>query len=153
MATISYPSTLPEFRQGKSRSQFQTYRTTQPFSGPLYTEEISDESPVLWEVAITCVGSIQARIFQQFVRQTNNGVAFNKRILTENGFVEHEVKWVDMPLSPTQIGTSIFEYKGTILARALINPDNDINNPQLIIDWLDGASTIDIAVNQSWPEF
>ncbi len=151
MATIDYPSSLPEFRMGKSRSQQQTYRTTTPFAGPLFTQKVTDQSPVLWEVTITCVGSIQSRIMQAFLRQVANGTPFNKKILTEEGFIEHEVKWVNMPLSPTQISSTIFEYSGSILAAKLIQNDADIDD-ELIIEWLGDSSLIDITINDIWPE-
>ncbi len=151
MADINYPSTLPEFRANKSRNQPMSYRASQPFAGPLYTEKITDDVPVSWDVTITCVGSIQARIMQAFLRQVANGTPFNKSILTEEGFVTHEVKWIQMPLSPNQVNNVVWEYSGVILARKLIQNDAGIDD-ELIINWLGDASLIDITMNQIWPE-
>ena len=103
MADITYPSaTLPDFKMGKQRSQVQTYRTSQPFNGPMYIEKITDESPVSWGVTIDCRNQIQSRQFQAFVRAVANGQPFNKFILTEEGYIEHEVRFIEMPLQPTQ---------------------------------------------------
>ena len=150
MADISYPSTLPDFKAGKSRNQPQTYRTTAPFAGPLFTQFVTDESPVSWDVTVTCANQLQARQFQAFLRKTNNGVPFTKFIWTEEGYVEHEVKWVQMPLQPTQVNNFVWQYSGVILASKLIQPDSDINNDDLILSWLQDADIIDNALNNLW---
>ena len=151
MADINYPGTLPDFKLGKQRTEQQTYRVSEPFAGQPFTEFVSDDSPVIWRVTIDCVGSIQARQFQQFIKYVAGGVPFNKNILTENGHIEHEVKFLEMPLEPMQTSTNVWQYSGVIFATALINPDDDIDNPELIFEWLDQASILDIAINDSWP--
>lgn len=152
MADITYPSTLPDFRLGKIREQQQTFRTSQPFAGPLFTELVTDDSPVTWGVTITCSNKIQSRQFQAFLRLVKNATPFEKEILTEEGHVLHEVKFIEMPLSPNQIGTSIWEYSGVIYASKLIsNDENDVCDPYLIICHLQDASAIDIAINEFWP--
>lgn len=151
MADIDYPSTLPDFKLGKQRTQRQEFRTSQPFAGPLYTEQVTDESPVTWEVTIQCRNQLQARVFQQFLKQINVGQPFNKYILTENGHVLHEVKFIEMPLTPTQDTQQIWSYSGLLYAEALENPDDDIGNPELVIDWLEQSDIIDVAMNQLWP--
>lgn len=150
MALIQYPSTLPDFRMGKRRTQQQTYETTQPFAGPLYIEKRTDESPVSWDVSILCTNRIQSRQFQAFLRTVANGTPFDKNILTEEGPILHEVRFVEMPLQPTQINDFVWEYSGVIYAVALIQPDAEIDNDDLIIDWLQGASIIDNAINNLW---
>lgn len=151
MADITYPATLPEFKLGKQRSQQQTYRTSQPFNGPLFIEKVTDESPVTWEVTILCVGEIQSRQFQAFLRAVNNGQPFNKDILTEEGSIEHEVRFVDMPLQPTQLNDVVWQYTGSIYAVKLIQPD-DVVDDELIYTWLQDASIIDNALNNLWGE-
>ncbi len=152
MAAITYPSNLPDFKLGKQREQEQTFRTNEPFNGPLFVEKITDESPVAWNVTITCKTSGQARVFQAFLRTIPNGTPFNKSILIEEGFVEHEVRFIEMPLTPTQIGTgNVWEYSGVIYAVKLIQPDTDINNDALIIAYIEDANIIDNALNNLWP--
>lgn len=152
MAAIDYPSTLPDFKAGKTRQQVQTYRTSQPFAGPMYIEGVTDQSPVTWDVTIDCVGQIQARQFQAFLRKVCNGEPFNKCILTEEGHVEHEVRFISMPLSPTQIGNFTWQYSGTIYGVKLIQEDAFICDEDLIICWLQDAACIDVVMNSVWPE-
>ena len=149
MADIQYPSTLPDFRVGKQRTQQQTYRTSQPFAGPLFIEKITDESPVSWGVTITCTNRIQSRQFQAFLRAVANGQPFDKNILTEEGPILHEVRFVEMPLQPTQINDFVWQYTGVIYAVKLIQPD-DIVDDELIYTWLQDASIIDNALNNLW---
>ena len=150
MADITYPSTLPDFVLGKKREQTQTYRSSQPFAGPLYIEKITDESPVTWSVSVICTNKIQAKQFQAFLRAVNNGQPFNKSILTEDGHVDHEVRFVDMPLQPEQISDFIWKYSGLIYAVKLIQPDSDVDD-ELIYEWLQDANIIDNALNNLWP--
>lgn len=152
MADINYPDTLPDFKFGKSRSQVQTYRTSQPFAGPMYIEQITDQSPVTWDVTLDCTNDIQARQFQAFLRLVCQGQTFNKCIQTEEGHIEHEVRFIDMPLSPTQKGPHQWQYSGTIIAMKLIQPDADICNEELLVCRLQEASCIDQVMNSVWPE-
>ena len=149
MAVISYPDTLPDFKLGKSREQMQKFRVSDPFIGAFYTEKITDDTPVVWDFQIVCTQG-QARVFQQFLNLTNEGQPFTKSILTEAGHVEHEVKFIEVPLKPTQITQQLWAYTGTIFAQALINPDDEIDNPELIIGWIDEANILDVALNESW---
>jgi len=149
MADIQYPATLPDFRMGKQRTQQQTYRTSQPFAGPLFIEKITDESPVSWGVTITCTNRIQSRQFQAFLRAVANGQPFDKNILTEEGPILHEVRFVEMPLQPTQINDFMWEYSGVIYAVKLIQPD-DVVDDELIYTWLQDAEIIDNALNNLW---
>jgi hypothetical protein len=150
MATIDYPATLPDFRLGKQRQELQTYRTSQPFAGPLFIEKITDESPVTWDVTITCKSQGQARAFQAFLRQIKNGTPFNKDILIEEGFSTHEVRFIEEPLSPRQLSPHVWVYSGVIYAVKLVEIDALIND-DLIILYAEQSDIIDIAVNNFWP--
>ena len=150
MATIDYPSaTLPDFKMGKQRSQQQTYRTSQPFNGPMYIEKFTDESPVAWNITIDCRNQLQARQFQAFLRTVIDGQPFNKFILTEEGYIEHEVRFIEMPLQPTQRNQFLWSYSGVIYATKLIQPDALVDSV-LIYNWLQSASIIDNTVNNLW---
>lgn len=153
MATIDYPDTLPDFKLGKQRQQAQTYRTSQPFAGPLFIEQITDESPVTWDVSIACRTRGEARAFQAFLRKIKGGLeAFNKDILVEDGNnVTHEVRFIEAPLRPQQVSDNIWIYSGVIYAVALIQPDALIND-DLIILYAGQSDFIDIAINNFWPE-
>jgi len=152
MALIEYPCKLPDFKLGKRRHEQQTFRTNQPFAGQLFIEHITDDTPVTWEVTITAVGRTQARMFQDFLRQICDGSPFNKCILTEEGFIVHEVRFIEFPLSPVQIGTGqAWEYSGVIYATKLIQEDALICAPGLIANNLDDAACLDRIVNSIWP--
>ena len=152
MAVINYPCGLPDFKLGKQRQQLQRYRTSQPFAGPLFVEKITDESPVTWNVTITAVGSIQARQFRAFLRLVCDGEPFNKCILTEEGFIEHEVRFVELPLAPVQIGTGqAWEYSGVIYAVALIQEDSLVCADDLLANNLQDSACIDVIINSLWP--
>lgn len=152
MADIDYPDTIPNFKLGKRRSQVQTYRTSQPFAGPLFIEKITDESPVTWDVSIACRTRGEARAFQAFLRTIKGGRPFNKDILIEDGnAVPHEVRFIEEPLTPNQVSDNVWIYSGVIYAVALIQPDALIND-DLIILHVGEADFIDIAVNNFWPE-
>lgn len=149
MADIDYPVTLPDFKMGKSRQQQQTFRTTQPFSGPMYIQKVTDESPVIWDVTITCNSRIQSRQFQAFIRGVSSGEVFNKSILTEEGHLEHEVRFIELPLSPVQLNSYLWQYSGTIYARKLQSIDELIDD-ELITGWLQDSEIIDNALNNLW---
>jgi hypothetical protein len=151
MATIDYPPSLPDFRLGKQRQELQTYRTSQPFNGPLFIEKITDESPVTWDVTITCKSQGQARGFQAFLRQVKNGTPFNKDILIEEGFSTHEVRFIEEPLSPRQSSPHVWIYSGVIYAVKLVSNDELVDD-NLIILYAGQSDIIDIAVNNFWPE-
>jgi len=151
MATIDYPATLPDFRLGKQRQEVQTYRTSQPFNGPLFIEKITDESPVVWDVTITCKTQAQARVFQAFLRLVKNGTPFNKDILIEEGFSTHEVRFIEEPLSPRQLSPHVWVYTGVIYATKLIQPDALVDD-NLIILYAGQSGIIDTAVNVFWPK-
>lgn len=153
MAVLDYPCGLPDFKLGKQRQENQRFRTSQPFAGPLFIEKITDESPVVWDVTITAVGSVQARQVKAFIRQVCDGEPFNKCILTEEGFIEHEVRFIELPLAPRQIGAGrAWEYSGVIYAVALIQNDSLICNDELISTSLSKASCLDVSLNDLWPE-
>ena len=152
MADINYPKTLPQFILGKSREQQQGYRVNDVFAGSPFVEKITDDKPVKWSGEVFCKNNLISRSFQQFIKLVSNGKKFNMPILTENGFVTHEVFFFEEPNAPVQVNQSIWRYSFTILARELINPDDEINNPELIANWLLESSIIDVACNSSWPE-
>ncbi|PHR55968.1 MAG: hypothetical protein COA43_14720 [Robiginitomaculum sp.] len=149
MASIIYPTTLPDFRTGKARQQQQTFRATQPFSGPLYIQKVTDETPVIWDITVTCRSQIQSRQFQAFIRSVENGELFNKDILTEEGHLEHEVRFIELPLQPQQLSSFLWEYSGVIYARKLQSIDELVDDG-LIANWLQDASIIDNALNNLW---
>ena len=146
---IIYPSTLPDFKMGKSRSRQQTFRTAQPFGGPMYIEKFTDDTPVTWNVTIDCITRIQSQQMRAFIRAVSNGEVFTKSILTEEGFVNHEVRFIEVPLQPVQVNSFMFRYSGVIYATALIE-NNAVVNDELIYTWLQDASIIDNALNNLW---
>lgn len=146
---INYPVALPDFKMGKSRSQQQTFRTSQPFGGPMYIEQFTDDSPVTWNVTIDCINNIQSQQFAAFLRSVKNGETFIKSILTEEGHIDHEVRFIEVPLQPRQVNSFMWQYSGVIYATALIE-NNAAVDDELIYTWLQDSSIIDIALNDLW---
>ncbi len=141
---------LPEFRIGKNRTQPSPYITSQPLVGPLYVEQITDDIPVQWDVTITC-DRVQASQFQAFLQVVDYSGAFQKSILTEFGFVEHEVRIVSGIPSPVQVSHGVWEYSFTIYALQLEQPDAVTCNPDLWLMYGSDASLIDLTANEFWP--
>lgn len=152
MADIDYPSNLPQFVLGKNREQEQTFRVNNVFAGSPFAEKITDDNPVQWSGEVFCKDALTARAFLAFVRQVKNFQAFNMPILTENGMVTHEVRFLQEPKAPVQVTQTIWRYSFVIFARELINPDEDIDNDELVAWWIQQAGIIDRACNSSWPE-
>lgn len=152
--------TLPPIKFGKRRSETQQFRTSQPFAGPMYIEQITDESPVTWEVTFDCTNQIQAQQFKAFLRtesgdagiKIKQGAPFYKCIQTEEGFIQHEVQFIEVPLTPIQTGPFQWQYSGVIYAVELIEENADICNDELIVARLQDASCIDTTMNSLWPE-
>lgn len=146
---ITYPASLPDFKMGKQRTQEQTFRTTQPFNGSLYIEKFTDDTPVTWAVTIECRSQAQSLQFQTFLRMVRSGQTFTKKILTEEGFIDHEVRFIEVPLRPQQINSFMWSYSGLIYAAKLIEPSEAVDS-ELILEWLQDASIIDNAMNNLW---
>lgn len=150
MADITYPDTLPQFTLGKQRKQQQTYRVNDVFAGAPYSEKITDDKPVTWTGSVICKNTLIARSFISFLRIVKNSAPFNMEILTENGFIMHEVRFLKDPDEPTQLTTGIWKYDFTLFSRVLINPDEVIDNDELLVGWLHQSNILDVAINESW---
>lgn len=122
MADITYPDYLPDFKIGKSRQEGQTYTTTRPLKGAYYTEKITDDVAVIWEGEFMCNSQNQSRLFWQFLESVKGGRPFIKNILTEYGFVPHEITFVQEPRAPRQVGTLSFSYPCVVRAQKLVTP-------------------------------
>lgn len=113
---------LPDFRIGKSRSQPSPYSTTEPFSGPLYIENISDDIPVSWDVQIVCDGA-QRSEFQTFLSDINYSGEFDKILRTEVGLVSHSLRIISGIPQPKEISNNVWAYSFTVYATELnLNP-------------------------------
>ncbi len=91
MTDITYPAALPDFDQGKTRNEAQKYRTTQPFAGPLFSQKVTDQSPVTWDITITCVG-VQARIMMFWRSGVDGGQESYPMRRSADRFVEYVVR-------------------------------------------------------------
>lgn len=120
MADIVYPTTLPDFSINKRRDTPQSIRVHTPLRGNAYTEQLfdlNDDTPAMFDVEIICKDQTQAQTFQAFLRTVDLGQSFSKMILTEFGKITHKIRFINVPLQPTQISENgQWSYRGTIYA-------------------------------------
>lgn len=116
---MDYPSTLPDFRVGKTRRHRESFKTVYPLQGVPYTQKVTIDEPWIMTVEIVCGSRSQAQEFQSWLKTVNRGQTFQKDILTENGRETYIVGWLEAPLQPSQPSTNIFIYSGTIYAKQL----------------------------------
>lgn len=118
MADIVYPTTLPDFSINKRRDTPQSIRVHTPLRGNAYTEQLfdlNDDTPAVFDVEIICKDQTQAQAFQAFLRTVDLGQQFTKSVLTETGKITHKMRFVNVPLQPTQVSENgQWSYRGTI---------------------------------------
>lgn len=159
MTTIAYPVGLPTFKSaGKSRNQPAKFTESNPRRGPAYAQKIGSDMPVFWDVSFLFSGD-DAQRFQLWVtlpQFLDGGInEFILPIRTEFGMVDHTCRFLSSGfLDAKQESPTVFVYNCTIMARALVIPQEYIDNGDYIVtlpDWKEYASLLDIAINQEWP--
>lgn len=153
MATIDYPSYLRgAIQQGKRRNLAQTYITNEPQVGSRYRQVLTNEAPVTWSFDLIFDEMDAAAFDAWFKSSVNSGVdLFNMPIRTEQGLVDHEVQFLEIPNNPVEIGRN-WRYSCVVQAREIVRPAD----PQFILDARDAyspydLSLLDIVINKDWP--
>lgn len=163
MADIDYPLNLRGPLVGKSKNQTAVVRQTQPLSGPAYTQKLSTDAPVTYNLSFLFTSPSEALLFRAWVtsNQINRGKPFNCQITHEGsqsgGKTTQEVKFIaDGPdlLSNTYIGTGKFRYEGTFQCRKEVTGLEDfyelIEEGGLYL--LEGREILDESINIDSPE-
>lgn len=155
MADISYPQVLRgAIQQGKQRNLAKTYINAEPLTGPFYIQKITDEAPVIWDFDLV-FNEYDAQYFDAwFLLTTEQGtLPFNMPIRTEQGLVDHELKFVEIPNGARESGNT-WSYSCTVQAREIVRPVSARD----IIDFREGGFTqedqllLDTIVNEDWAQ-
>lgn len=124
MTIIAFPSTLPLALLQKTRTQPAAFTIAQPRRGYGYVEPTGTDTPAFWD-ATWRMTAAQAQTFRGwFVYGTNRGVdPFTMQIRTEYGLETFECQFMPDGLLPAkQLGSDLWEYTATIMARTLAVP-------------------------------
>lgn len=156
LVTVAYPSHLPTFlKASKSRTQPASFRMAEPRRGYAYTQEIGTDTPVFWDVTWRFTRSQAAQFKLWFEVSIRRGVdEFTMPIDTEFGLIEHVCKFLPDNLLPTQDTGSVWTYSATIMARALVIPQDYIDAADLIVGlpgWSVFAGALDEAMTVELP--
>ena len=119
---VAYPSTIPLALIDKTRTQPAAFRMSDPRRGYGYVEPSGTDTPAFWALTWRMSGA-QAQLFWQwFFYDTQRGVLpFTLPVRTEFGLVTHEMQFLPDGLMPAkQIGSDVWEYSATVMARALL---------------------------------
>lgn len=154
--TVAYPSHLPKFlKASKSRTQPAAFRVTEPRRGYGYAQEIGTDTPVFWDVTWVFTRSQAAQFKLWFDIQIRRGVdEFTMPIDTEFGMVEHTCRFLSDNLLPVRDTGSTWTYSATIMARALVIPQEYIDAADLVVglpDWTMYGSELDEAMTAELP--
>lgn len=117
----AYPTTLPLAMLVKTREQPPAFSMAEPRRGFWYVEPTGTDTPVFWALTWRMTGA-QAKVFWQWFTYTiKRGVLpFTMQVRTEFGLVTHELQFTADGLMPAkQVGSDVWEYSGTAIARAL----------------------------------
>lgn len=158
MATVSWPSGLKTcITEAKQRREVVGFLESPVSSGPSYVELFSDDTPTTWDITFVFNRS-QAMAFQAWLRQyeikTTAPFFDSFPIQIEEGLYEQEFRFTSdgYPQCTGQSG-NVFTYTATVLARAISNPYDGLEEYVLELSqisdfrYLWAAETIDLAVN------
>lgn len=148
-ATDSYPTTLPDFIIGKTRTKADEYLLSDD-EALIRPELVTRNDIAHFDVSVICVNGCQNEplIFENWI-YTNPTKPFNKLILNEFGRQQYSAVITKMPNDPTQISTNAWRYDFTICVERILTDKENID--RTLIDRYDlEAPYIDIAINQLW---
>lgn len=163
MADISYPKDLlprPE-QSGYSRDRSSGLISSQPESGPLYTQRVSFDNPSQFTLRWV-MDRDDAAIFDQWWRDKLDDAnkPFNIELYNEAGMVEQEAKFMpDGKPQLARVNADTFYYEASVFVRKTVNPYDgqyDFMTEFAALspnnDWLAGASLLNEILNVTWPE-
>ena len=164
MADVDFPDFLRgPIKASKSRNVQESYRQNPTFSGPAYTESLSDDSPVVYNIQFAFESGYK-RAFVQWlndVNYCNKGRAeFNIDLEIESGISTQEARFTQggFPQLTSEQG-GVYYYSAQIIIRKLNDPDEGYadelllfaqDNPCGVIEY--GAELLDYVINEDWPE-
>ncbi|HRI16894.1 MAG TPA: hypothetical protein PL196_00070 [Burkholderiaceae bacterium] len=132
---MAYPSTLPLAMLEKTREQPAVFQMAQPRRGYGYVEPTGTDTPLFWQLRWVFTGA-QAQAFRQwFVYVTQMGVLpFSMSVRTEFGLESFDMQFLPDGLLPAkQLGTDVWEYSATVMARSIVVPAVDAQFANVLI--------------------
>ena len=150
---VDYPSQFRlAIQQGKKREVAKTFINSEPLTGKMYTQRLTDEAPVIWDFDLVFM-QFQAKLFDAWFKVVadSGNESVNMPIKTEQGIVVHEVRFIDIP-QPREVGET-WRYSCSVQAAKIERPDN-LNDLINIINLgyvEQNLYDIDGAVNMYWP--
>lgn len=141
---VAYPSTLPLAMLDKTREQPAAFTISEPRRGWGYVEPTGTDTPVFWPLVWRFNGT-QAQTFRQwFVFTISRGVdTFEMPIRTEFGLETLECQFLPDGLLPArQIGFDVWEYRATVMARALAVGDSCVTLTEAFASDLTGYALV-----------
>lgn len=154
---IPYPLSIRTIlRAGKSRTQPAAFALHEPRRGYGYAEATGTDTPVFWDVAFRFSLGEAQQFRLWFDVLLNRGVdEFTMPIRTEFGDVTHTCRFLPDSLLPTKENGQLWEYRATIMARALAIPAGFVDAAETIVglpDWDGYAALLDSALTGAAPE-
>lgn len=96
---VDYPSQFRlAIQQGKKREVAKQYNNVEPLVGKMYSQRLTDESPVIWDFDLV-FSRFQAKLFDAWFKVTadEGNEDVNMPIKTETGLVTYTVKFFEIP--------------------------------------------------------
>lgn len=121
----SYPADLPLPMRGHSRTQPAAFGVDQPRRGYGYVQPTGTDVPAFWSLTWRLTAQ-QARVFRNWFRYTleRGTISFLMSLRTEFGLLTYDLNFLPDGLLPAQqIGSDLWEYSATVMARDLLNEE------------------------------
>lgn len=151
---VDYPSQFrPAIQQGKKREVAKTFINSEPLTGKMYTQRLTDEAPVIWDFDLI-FNAYDAKFFDAWFKVTadSGNEAVNMPIKTEQGLVVHEVRFIDIPQASETAET--WKYSCSVQAAAIVRPED----PEMLAGIIElgyyasELASVDETINAIWPE-
>lgn len=151
---VDYPSQFRlAIQQGKKREVAKTFINSEPLVGKMYTQKLTDESPVIWDFDLV-FNKFDAKLFDAWllVSADKGNEAINMPIKTEQGLVVHEVRFIDIPQA-REVGET-WRYSCSVQASKIERTEDpvflaEIANAGFVSQ---DFNNIDVTINTIWPE-
>lgn len=151
---VDYPSQFRlAIQSSKKREVAKTFINSAPLAGKMYTQRLTDESPVIWDFDLV-FNQFDAKLFDAWfkvaVDSGNNSI--NMPIKTEQGLVVHEVRFIDIPQAREVAET--WRYSCSVQAVEIVRPEdpNYLSDIAMLGYGQKDMWNIDQAINIEWPE-
>lgn len=124
MADYTFPDYIVIKEDGFSRSEGVRFTASAPASGPYYSQIISDDVPMIFNLELVAKTHADALNFRQWLIQNNydimTGAQFNIRLWTEYGYTTQVASFMpDAMPQLTQTIRNLFFYSARIVVQSM----------------------------------